>query len=108
MLKQQSAESLAVIENKDKAGLKKLKQELKTEQWSWQNVVMSKWVTFGGGFYGVMAVLTYIVVEFREVVDFLTSEQSLMATLSAMEISDVVGFFVNSLMNFITAITWPV
>lgn len=108
MLKQKNAASLAVVEKKDKAGLKKLKQELKSDRWSWQKVVMSKWVAFGGGFYGVMAVLTYVVVELREVVDFLTSENSIMATLSAMGISDIVSFFVNSIINFVTAIVWPV
>lgn len=108
LMKQRSSESLGVIENKDKGGLKKLKAELKAEKFSWQNVVMSKWVAFGGGFYGVMAVLTYVVVEFREVVDLMTSEASLMATIAELGISDLVAFFINSIMNFVTAITWPV
>ena len=108
VMKQRSSESLDVIENKDKVGLKKMKAELKAEKFSWQNLVMSKWVAFGGGFYGVMAVLTYVVVEFREVADLMTSETSLMATIADLGISDLVAFFINSLMNFITAITWPV
>ena len=108
LMKQRSSESVAVIENKDKAGLKKLKVELKNEKFSWQNMVMSKWVAFGGGFYGVMAVLTYVVVEFREVMDLMSSEASLMATITELGISDLINFFINSLMNFITAITWPV
>ena len=33
---------------------------------------------------------------------------TVMATLEAMGVGDVVNFFINSLMNFITAITWPV
>ena len=108
MLKQTNNESLAMIESKDKAGLKKLKKDLKHEKITMQNILMSKWVAFGGGFYGLMAVLTYVVVEFNEIVDFLTSESGVIATIAAMGVSDLVGFFINSIMNFVTAITWPV
>ncbi len=107
MLKQPNSESLTVIEGKDKAGMKQLKKELRANRWSWQNVMMSKWVDFGGGFYGVMAVFTYLIVEFNEVVDLITSEASMLETISQLGISDLVNFFINSLMNFITAITWP-
>jgi hypothetical protein len=108
MLKQSNTESLAMLEKKDKAGLKKLKKDLKQDKLTMQNILMSKWVAFGGGFYGLMAVLTYVVVEFNEIVDFLTSESGVLATLAAMGVSDLVGFFINSIMNFVTAITWPV
>ncbi len=107
MLKQKNSNSVAIAESKDKGELKKLKQELKADKWSWQNVMMSKWVDFGGGFYGVMAVFTYLIVEFKEVVDLLTSEASMIDTISQLGVADLVGFFVNSLMNFITAIVWP-
>jgi len=108
LLKQKNADAVNVVQNKNKDGLKLLKEELKAEQWSWQNVLMSKWIEFGGGFYGVMAVLTYLVVEFNEVIDFLTSEHTVFATLAAITLGNLVEFFVDSIMNFITAITWPV
>lgn len=108
MLKQGKDDSVSIIEGKDKAGLKRLKQDLKQEQWTPQNLLMSKWVAFGGGFYGVMAVLTYIIVEFFEVVDFLTSESSIIETISSLSVRDFVDLFINSIMNFVTAITWPV
>lgn len=107
LLKESGSDSVSVIEQKDKAGMKQIKQDMKAQSWSLQRLMMSKWVDFGGGFYGVMAVLTYVVVEFREVVDFMTSEATVMATLAALGIGDVVNFFINSLMNFITAIAWP-
>ncbi len=108
MLKQKNEDSVSIIESKDKEGLKRLKKDLKQEGWTLQNLLMSKWVAFGGGFYGVMAVLTYAVVEFNEVIDFLTSESSLMATLASLNVGDFVELFINSIMNFVTAITWPV
>ncbi|TDR17507.1 hypothetical protein [Marinicella litoralis] len=108
MLKQSNKESVAIIETKDKAGMKRLKKEFKQERWTVQNVLMSKWVAFGGGFYGVMAVLTYVIVEFFEIVDFLSSESSFVDTISSLGFSDLISFFINSLMNFVTAITWPI
>ena len=69
---------------------------------------MSKWVAFGGGFYGVMAVLTYLVVEFYEILDFLLGENGFWETVTNLGVSDVINFFINSIMNFITAIVWPV
>ena len=108
MLKQNNKESVAIIESKDKAGMKRLKKEFKQERWTVQNVLMSKWVAFGGGFYGVMAVLTYVIVEFFEIVGFLSSESSFVDTISSLGFSDLISFFINSLMNFVTAITWPI
>lgn len=84
-----------------------LNKQIKEDNFSPQNVLMSKWMAFGGGFYGVVAVLTYIVVEFREVVDFFTSEGSLVETIVSLGIGDLVNLFINSIMNFVTAISWP-
>ncbi|WP_223789041.1 hypothetical protein [Marinicella meishanensis] len=107
MLKSSQADTVTAMDKPDKATRKRVKADLKQQQWSMQNVMMSKWVDFGGGFYGVVAVLTYLVVEFWEVVDFLTSEATVLDTLAALGVGDVVNFFINSLMNFITAIAWP-
>lgn len=108
LLRQDDKESVSIIENKDKDGLTKIKKELKAKPLSIQNLVMSKWVAFGGGFYGVMALVTYVVVEFYEVVDFLTGEETIWRTITSLGVNDLINFFINSLMNFITAITWPV
>ncbi len=108
MLKQRDLATVETLEKKHKGGLKRLKKELKAAPWSWQNVVMSKWVAFGGGFYGVMAVLTYVAVELVEVVEFFTSEGSLFATLADLGFGDLINFFINSLMNFIIAVSWPI
>lgn len=107
LLRQEQSEAIKAIKTKDKAELKKIKKELKKAPLSVQNIVMSKWVAFGGGFYGVMALLTYLVVEFYEVVDFLTSEETMWATITSLGVNDVFAFFINSLMNFVTAIAWP-
>lgn len=108
LFKHHNEEVADILTKKDKQQLKAYKKELKSQSWSWQNMLMSKWVEFGGGFYGVMAVLTYAVVESQEIYAFFTSEQSFLATLYAVGFGDVFDLFLNSILNFITAIVWPV
>lgn len=65
----------------------------------------SKWMEFGGGFYGVMAFYTYVLIELDEVRDFFVGLANL---LNQNLVNLVIKFFIQSIMNFITAITWPV
>ena len=65
----------------------------------------SKWMEFGGGFYGVVAFYTYVLIEVGEVKDFLVGLGNL---FNQGLVSLIINFFVQSIMNFITAITWPV
>jgi hypothetical protein len=64
----------------------------------------SKWMEFGGGFYGVVAFFTYLLVELGEVRDLLLHFSDL---FRGGLISMVVQFFIESIKNFITAIAWP-
>lgn len=64
----------------------------------------SKWMQFGGGFYGVVAFFTYAVVEVGEVRDFLANISNV---FRGELISMVINFFIESIRNFITAIAWP-
>lgn len=66
-----------------------------------------KWVKFGGGFYGVVALITYAVVETGEVGEFLANFEGIRHFLNTISINMVIDFFIDSLMNFITAIAWP-
>jgi len=72
------------------------------------NFLQRKWLKFGGGFYGVAALWTYIVVEFREVIAFIGGYNGLDRFLDADFGELLVNFLVNSLTNFITALTWMV
>ena len=90
-----------------RAQLKALKKTTKEKKTKTGNPVHNKWLKFGGGFYGVVALWTFAVVEMTEVFQFFMNFTSV--TEMAMNISPnlVIGFFINSLMNFITAIAWP-
>jgi hypothetical protein len=70
--------------------------------------VLEKWFSFGGGFYGLVALYTWLVVEWNEVWDFLVDLPGIVFSFDIGSlISLVINFFIESLMNFITAIAWP-
>ena len=70
--------------------------------------VHNKWVTFGGGFYGVVALLTYVIVEVGELRDFFLGFESLAALLARVGFDMLINLLVDALMNFVVAIAWPV
>ncbi len=72
------------------------------------NPVHNKWLSFGGGFYGVVGLLTYAVVELGEIRDFITQFDGLSSLISDITLELFIGFFINSIMNFVVAIAWPV
>ena len=71
------------------------------------DLVRNKWMKFGGGFYGVVALLTYAVVELGELWDFLRSFESVWALVSQFGLNMLIGLLVEALRNFILAIAWP-
>jgi len=72
------------------------------------NPIHQKWLSFGGGFYGVVALLTYIVIELDEIRDFFVQFHGLLDFLDEISFQLLIGFVINSIMNFLWAITWPV
>ena len=72
------------------------------------NIIHDKWLKFGGGFYGIVAMYTYGIVEFNELRTFIASFGGFRAFLGSLNVGVIVNIFVEGLKNFITAITWPV
>jgi len=71
------------------------------------NPVHNKWLSFGGGFYGVIGLLTYAVVELGEIRDFITQFDGLSSLISDIGVGLLIDLFIDSVMNFVVAITWP-
>lgn len=71
------------------------------------NPIHNKWLTFGGGFYGVVALITFAVVEFWEIVGFMAELEENLSRFSQLNADILASLIVNSFQNFITAITWP-
>lgn len=91
----------------DKAAKKQKTKEMK-KTFSATNILASKWVEFGGGFYGLVAVLTYILLEINEIIELFSSKLGIMAAIYELGFGSIIDFFIESLMNFIVAISWPV
>lgn len=94
-----------------RAEMKALRKSRKIKGAKTKNPIHNKWLRFGGRFYGAVGLYTFLIIEIREVVDFINGYESVEATLSTLGnaslISTVISFFVNSLLNFIWAIAWP-
>ena len=71
------------------------------------DLVHNKWLAFGGGFYGVAGLLTYVVVELGDLRDFLLGFESVWMLISGFGVQMLVDLLVNALQNFVVAIAWP-
>ncbi|TQV75140.1 hypothetical protein FLL45_09385 [Aliikangiella marina] len=72
-----------------------------------ENKLQEKWMTFGGGFYGMVGLLTYAVSEYREITDIIANFQGFNGGVIQTIISLFVQFIIQSIMNIIEAVTWP-
>jgi len=90
-----------------RAEMKALKGAGKEKKKKSRNPVHNKWLKFGGGFYGVIALWTFMVIELAEVFQFVRDFTSITEMAMNAGPGPVIEFFVNSLMNFIAAIAWP-
>jgi len=66
----------------------------------------SKWITFGGGFYGLIALVTFIYIELKQIFEFLINATGLQSFLDLFSISAFIGMFIDSIMNMIKAAIW--
>ena len=65
-----------------------------------------KVMSFGGGFYGTMSVITYLLIEMVEIWQFLAKIFGPGSWFENIGIGMLVDFIINSIMNFIAAILW--
>ena len=88
--------------------LKRMSKERKKDKHKFKhNPLYKKWFVFGGGFYGAVALMTYVLIEWYEFVDFLGSLSGFGDLLSRLNINLIINIFIEGLTNFIVAVTWP-
>ena len=94
--------------NAIKASLKEIKQQRrdKNEKGHYEDYLHNKWMQFGGGFYGVAAVWTFIEIEIEDTYHFVVDFPGLDVLLENGVIGLIIGFFVNQITNFIQALVW--
>jgi len=79
-----------------------LKQDRKTGHFA-----IDKWLVFGGGYYGTVALVKLTLSEVKQTYEFLSDWEGVIAYFSNFDFGTVVSFFINQLKTFISAIIWP-
>lgn len=80
--------------------------ENKSKENNSKHIVFDKWMTFGGGYYGIMAFITYIHVEVMDLYRAFAKFESFQQLLDALSINFLVGLIIEAVQNFVTAFTW--
>jgi len=86
---------------------KKNKKKKESEPGSTPHPLQKKWMKFGGGFYGIVAFFTYIVVEVMEISSMIMNFGGLLGFLKQLNFNVLINFLVEAFMNFVTAMMWP-
>jgi hypothetical protein len=87
---------------------KKKKQKSDTGPPEKLHPLQKKWAKFGGGFYGVVAFFTYIVIEVREVIDTITHLGGFFDFIASLDLNLIIRMLVQAVLNFVSAMIWPV
>ncbi|NQY04129.1 MAG: hypothetical protein HRT76_12845 [Halieaceae bacterium] len=72
------------------------------------NPAMDKWFRFGGGFYGLVALYTWLLLEWPDVTTFISGMSELLFSFDAGAVLKLVlQLVIDSFINFGLAIAWP-
>jgi len=88
--------------------LKAMKKEQVKPAEDKRSLLHKKWAKFGGGFYGIVAFFTYLVVEVTEITTMIINFGGFLDFLKKLDMGVIVSVFVEAITNFITAMVWPV
>ncbi len=103
---QESSDSKAL--EREMEAMKKAGKKRASENPVKQHPLQKKWAKFGGGFYGIVAFFTYIVVEVTDIATTMINFGGFTDFLKQLDIDLLVNVLIEALTNFITAMTWPV
>lgn len=98
-----------------------LKHELKTMAWSdkkrkkkglekgtgKKHPLQKRWAKFGGGFYGIVAFFTYIVVEVLDIISVIADFGGFIDFLKQLNLNVLINLLAQAIMNFVSAMIWP-
>lgn len=89
-----------------RAGLKQIKQESKASKTPSDSFLQKKWMKFGGGFYGVAALWTLIVIEVGGAVSTIAHPSSIEDMFHGGPIDIIVNWVANQFSQFLQALLW--
>jgi len=105
---QHSEEAASNHNNSQSAHWARIEKVQRSGLYRAQSALLHKhWAEYGGGFYGLIAVLTLLWVEGHEIIDFLGDFDSLAEFFSSDIISSLISLMVNAIMNAVMAFAWP-
>ncbi len=91
-----------------KKELKEIELEDKEGESFHVRMLRKKFIKFGGGFYGILALMTYLHVEFNQFIDFFKNFTSITDFIDSIGFKMLINFFIEAVMNLVTAFIWPV
>jgi len=71
------------------------------------NPLVNKWLDFGGGYYGIVALVKLVFIEIGQVQSFFESWKGTGQFIDSIGFNLLVAFFVEQIQNFVAAIIWP-
>jgi hypothetical protein len=86
--------------------LKQLKKGWDKEDRSKSDFAQNKWMRFGGGFYGVTALATFIIMEVTDALSFLWDFPGFTELFKGGLVSFVIGLVTNQFETFISSLIW--
>ncbi len=89
-----------------RSNLKEIKRATKESDSHADSLLHTKWMKFGGGFYGIAALWTLIVIEVGGVLSTIVHPSSIEQMFHGGPIDFIVNLLVNQFTTFIQAITW--
>ncbi len=94
---------------------KQLKEELKTieikhdmQEPFWQSMLQKKFIKFGGGFYGILTLITYLHIEIYQLIRFVGNFSGFEGMFESGILRFIIGLVIEAVMNLVTAFMWPV
>lgn len=89
-----------------KSHIKLLHKEAKANKKQKVNLVYDNWMWFGSGFYGLVALWTFVIVELQDIYNFVFHNPGIEALFSEGLIGLIVNMVINQFQNIVTAFVW--
>lgn len=90
-----------------KSQMKTLRKESKRQRIKTKNPLHNQWMRFGGGFYGMVALATFIIIEGQDLIKFFTQFDTFAGFWDALGFGLLVDMFVQGIKNFFAGLLWP-
>ncbi|WP_414828865.1 hypothetical protein [Alteromonas sp. H39] len=75
------------------------------------NPLIQKWLAFGGGYYGIIAFVRLLIIEFKQLQDLVNNWKGFEAFAGGVDLNSIIGLIVSvfsaQFQTFAAAISWP-